>query len=142
MERTLSGAVDYPHGSEGRRNCRLDTCLPCKKKHQAKMEVTGWWKLLITLLSCVSIVRVTSGKGIYPLNPHNLLQLTWEVLNEKGEAAWSITATHSLWTWWPNLTPDICKMAAGLTSWDLPDHLDQVSHPSESKCVPDGIGST
>ena len=68
------------------------------KKHQTKMELTGWWKLLITLLSCVSIVRETSGKGIYPLNPHNVLQQTWEVLNEEGEAAWTITATHPLWT--------------------------------------------
>ena len=32
--------------------------------------------------------------------------------------------THPPWTWWPDLTPDICKLVAGSLTWDLPDHTD------------------
>ena len=46
------------------------------------------------------------------------------------------------WTWWPDLTPDICKLAAGSLTWDLPDHTDLSDPPPEERCVPSGIGST
>ena len=45
------------------------------------------------------------------------------------------------WTWWPDLTPDICKLAAGSLTWDLPDHTDLNDPPPEERCVPSGMGA-
>lgn len=70
------------------------------------------------------------------------MRQTWEVINEEGNAVWSISAIHPPWTWWPDLTPDICKLAAGLLTWDLPDHTDLSKPPDERQCVPNGIGGT
>ena len=75
-------------------------------------------------------------------NPHTPIQQTWEVLNEEGNPVWSTTATHPPWVWWPDLTPDICKLATGSLSWDIPDHTDLLKPPPENQCVPSGIGST
>ena len=49
---------------------------------------------------------------------------------------------HPPWIWWPDLTPDIYKLAAGSLSWDIPDHTDLLKPPPENQCVPSGIGST
>lgn len=46
------------------------------------------------------------------------------------------------WTWWPDLVPDLCKLAAGSLSWDIPDHTDLCQPPAEKQCVPSGIGNT
>ena len=64
------------------------------------------------------------------------------MLNEEGNIVWATTAVHPLWTWWPDLTPDICKLAAGSPNWDLPDHTDLSNPPSEQRCVPGGIGNS
>ena len=64
------------------------------------------------------------------------------MLNEEGNIVWATTAVHPLWTWWPDLTPDICKLAAGSPNWDLSDHTDLSNPPPEERCVPNGIGST
>ena len=77
------------------------------------------WKRLITLLSCTCITRATQNRDF---NPHTPIQQTWEVLNVEGDIVWFTTAVQPLWTWWPHLTPDICKLVAGSLTWDLPDH--------------------
>ena len=46
------------------------------------------------------------------------------MLGEEGNIVWATTAVHPPWTWWPDLTPDICKLVAGSLTWDLPDHTD------------------
>ena len=101
--------------------------------------MSGSWKRLIILLSCACVTRTTLNKNF---NPHTPIQQTWEVLNEEGNPVWSTTATHPPWVWWPDLTPDIYKLAAGSLSWDIPDHNDLLKPPPENQCVPSGIGST
>lgn len=64
------------------------------------------------------------------------------MLNEEGDTVWSTTAVQPPWTWWPDLTPDICKLVAGSLTWDLPDHTDLHKPPPDKQCVPSGIGST
>jgi hypothetical protein len=72
------------------------------------MKIIGQWQLLTILLSCAFTVAPTLGN-----NPHAPQKLTWEVLNEEGGIVWSTTAVHPPWTWWPDLTPDICKLVPG-----------------------------
>ena len=68
--------------------------------------IAAWvqWQLVTILLSCTFVVAPTLGN-----NPHAPQKLTWEVLNEVGDIVWSTTP----WTWWPDLAPDVCKLAAG-----------------------------
>lgn len=60
-------------------------------------------------------------------SPHLPKRLTWQVLSQTGEVAWSISGNHAPNTWWPNLSPDFCQLAAGLDTWDTaaykPDQL-------------------
>ena len=74
-------------------------------------------------------------------NPHTPIQQIWEVLNEEGNIVWATTAVHPPWTWWPDLTPDICKLAAGSLTWDLPNHTDLNDPPPEERCVLSGMGA-
>ena len=52
--------------------------------------------------------------------PHNTTKVTWQVLSATGGVAWSTTVEHLLYTWGPDLVFDLCKLAAGLDSWDIP----------------------
>lgn len=52
-------------------------------------------------------------------SPHAPKSLTWEVLNSQGDVVWSVSGTHALWTWYPELYPDLCKLATGAPGWDL-----------------------
>ena len=101
------------------------------------MEVTVWWRLLIILLNCAYVAAQNQDP-----NPHTPIQQTWEVLNEEGDIIWSIAAIQPPWTWWPDLTPDICKLAAGSLPWDLPDYTDLHQPPPEKQCIPIRVGST
>ena len=53
-------------------------------------------------------------------NPHNPTKVTWQVLSATGDVAWSTTEEHPPYTWWPSIVFDLCKLAAGLDSWDIP----------------------
>lgn len=55
-------------------------------------------------------------------SPHLPKRLTWQVVSQTGKVAWSISGSHAPNTWWPNLSPDFCQLAAGLDTWDIP-HL-------------------
>ena len=103
-------------------------------------KTIGQWQPLTILLSFVCAAGATLSLGNH--NPHAPIQQSWEVLNEEGNIVWATTAVHPLWTWWPDLTPDICKLAAGSPNWDLPDHTDLSNPPSEQRCVPGGIGNS
>lgn len=49
------------------------------------------------------------------------MQLIWQVYSQTGEIVWTTTAVHTPGTWWPDLTPDFCQLAAGIDWWDIPD---------------------
>ena len=102
------------------------------------IEMSGPWKRLIILLSCACVARATQNRDF---NPHTPIQQTWEVLNVEGDIVWSTTAVQPLWTWWPDLTPDICKLVAESLTWDLPDHTNLHKPPPDKQCVPSKIGS-
>lgn len=95
------------------------------------------WKRLIILLSCVCTAEKTLSSDF---NPHSPICQTWELFNEEGNVVWSATAVNPPWTWWPDLLCDLCKLAAGSLSWDIPDHTDILQRPAEEPCVPNGIG--
>lgn len=101
--------------------------------------MNGHWKGLIILLSCAYVAKITPNSDF---NPHSPVQQTWEVLNEEGDVVWSASATQPPWVWWPDMTPDICKLVAGLPSWDLSGHTSLINPPNEKQCVPNGIGMT
>ena len=52
-------------------------------------------------------------------NPHAPQLLTWQVVSQVGDITWSIQKTASPWTWWPDLHPDLCKLAIGTPDWDF-----------------------
>ena len=106
---------------------------------QRLSKMDGLWKRLIILSSCACIARTTPNNDF---NPHSPVQQVWEVLSEEGDVVWSTTATHPPWTWWPDMTPDICKLVAGLPTWDLSDHDNLLNPPNEKQCVPSGIRVT
>lgn len=101
--------------------------------------MSGHWEGLIILLSCAWATRTTQNRD---LNPHTPVQQTWEVANEEGIIVWSITVVQPLWAWWPDLTADLCRLAAGSLTWDIPNHFDLQKPPAEKLCVPNGIRST
>ena len=45
--------------------------------------------------------------------------MTWQVLSATGDVAWSTTEENPLYTWWPDLVFDLCKLVAGLDSWNI-----------------------
>nr|AAC80265.1 envelope protein [Gibbon ape leukemia virus] len=93
----------------------LLTSSPHHLRHQMS---PGSWKRLIILLSCVFGDGKTSLQN---KNPHQPVTLTWQVLSQTGDVVWDKKAVQPLWTWWPSLTPDVCALAAGLESWDIPE---------------------
>ncbi|XP_062947204.1 solute carrier family 23 member 2 isoform X1 [Cynocephalus volans] len=92
--------------------------LTSSLRHPPYQMNPGSWKGLIILLSCA----FGGGRTSLPSNnPNQPTSLTWQVLSQTGKVVWSKTEVHPLWTWWPPLTPDICALAAGLETWDIPE---------------------
>lgn len=54
-------------------------------------------------------------------NPHTPQKLTWQVISQTEEVVWSVSKITPPWTWWPQLSPDFCQLAAGLETWDIPE---------------------
>lgn len=59
-----------------------------------------------------------------------------------GQSPQYMRPPPTLWTWWPYLVPDICKLSAGSLTWDLPDHNDLYNPPPKKLCFPNRIAST
>lgn len=57
-------------------------------------------------------------------SPHQPRNLTWMVINDSGHIVWSTSKVTTTNQWWPDLFPDICKLAVGVTGWDLEEHPD------------------
>ena len=108
-----------------------------KKVPPRLIQMSGPWKGLLILLSCACCAGATPPD----FNTHTPIQQTWQVLGEEGNIVWATTAVHPPWTWWPDLTPDICKLVAGSLTWDLPNHTDLNDPPPEERCVPSGMGA-
>lgn len=109
------------------------TSLTLREQPLKLIQMDGRWKRLLILLSCV--YAAGAALEISNNNPHTPVQQTWEVQNGEGDIVWSTTAVRPPWTWWPDLTPDLCKLAAGSPAWDIPDHLDLLNAPPEKQCV-------
>lgn len=92
-------------------------------------DQSGNWKRLKIPLNFGFAVWV--GLWTLPLtfsNPHAPQLLVWEVSTPTGQVAWSINGTHTPGAWWPTLHPDVCQLAVGLDTWDVPerDSLTQI----------------
>ena len=49
------------------------------------------------------------------------MDVAWSTTEEHHcDVAWSTTEEHQPYIWWPDLVFDLCKLAAGLDSWDIP----------------------
>ena len=64
---------------------------------------------------------------------------TWEVISGAGDIVWKVSSSeHPQWTWWPDLSPDLCQLIAGLDSWDIPTvdstSLPKCDHGTDSGC--------
>lgn len=68
----------------------------------------------VILVLYVLLIVLTS-----PASPHTPMKLTWQVLSQTGKTVWSLTKNHAVGTWWPQLTPDFCQLAAGAYNWDI-----------------------
>lgn len=78
----------------------------------AKDKTCQGLALLITLTLLVLHARVTGSPPIPK-------ELTWQVFSQTGDMVWSITGFYPPGTWWPNLSPDFCQLAAALNTWDI-----------------------
>lgn len=58
-------------------------------------------------------------------NPQAPKRLTWEVINPTGRVIWKLGPVEKTpGTWWPTLTPDVCQLALGVDTWDIPHYGD------------------
>lgn len=65
------------------------------------------------------------------LGPHQPRNLTWQVISGAGDTIWSLSKVTTPSTWWPDLFPDICKLAIGAPpGWDLKGYSDIQRAPS------------
>lgn len=100
------------------------------------MMMIGLWLLPTILLNCGYDAAANSRNS----NPHAPLTITWEVLDEANSPVFSLSKLVPPWTWWPDLTPDLCHLAMGSPNWDLPHHSDLTRPPDEKQCTVGGIG--
>lgn len=74
-------------------------------------------KLYWILLKLLFLTVLTSGTS----SPYQIWNYTWVIINEAGDTAFTTSHTGPNPTW-PQLTPDLCKLAAGGNSyWGLAD---------------------
>lgn len=106
---------------------------PAEDQASALKGKTGL-TILLLLLSYSNVV--TSGRE----NPQQPQQLVWQVLSQTGNVVWSISHTAPPWTWWPQLSPDLCELAIGLDNWDVPEVDPQMScQPGRCPCPLTGV---
>lgn len=68
----------------------------------------------VILVLYVLLIVPTSATSL-----HTPMKLTWQILSQTGNTVWSLTENHAVGTWWPQLTPDFCQLAAGAYNWDI-----------------------
>uniref|UniRef100_A0A8C6CUE7 Envelope glycoprotein n=1 Tax=Moschus moschiferus TaxID=68415 RepID=A0A8C6CUE7_MOSMO len=87
-----------------------------------------------TLKDYIAVILIILGSlsPASPTNPHAPKQLTWQVLTSGGDVIWSTTKTAPVGSWWPNLYPDLCKLALGAPHpWDLEGYFDTSKAPQK-----------
>nr|AAC98549.1 envelope polypeptide [Murine leukemia virus] len=90
--------------------------------------------LILLILRGVS--TASSGSS-----PHQVYNITWEITNGDREVVWAISGNHPLWTWWPDLTPDLCMLAHhGPSYWGL-EYQSPFSSPPGPPCCSGSSGS-
>lgn len=82
-------------------------------------------RLLLTVVLYLSSFSL----GQTGASPHQPRNLTWMVINAAGDVVWSVSKVTMPNQWWPDLFPDICKLAVGATGWDLEGHSDSQKVP-------------
>ncbi|XP_076562372.1 uncharacterized protein LOC143433807 [Arvicanthis niloticus] len=125
VEGTLCRATNHPNGTESKQHRSLDSCRPrqigylrSRIEPGHEMESPPYPKpfkdkIFMLLVFLYFANKMTSS------SPHAPKSLTWEVLNSQGDVVWSVSGTHALWTWYPELYPDLCKLATGAPGWDF-----------------------
>nr|ACX69257.1 envelope [Orcinus orca] len=137
MERTIHRPPHHPNGHKSGRHRCLDSCFTresCtsdgiirmvgpKNRQPAQTQASTNLRLIILIL--LPLLTVSD------FSPHLPQRLTWQVISQTGGVTWSISHTAPPWTWWPDLFPDVCKLAIGAPYWDLEGYYDQHNAPSE-----------
>ncbi|XP_069396461.1 uncharacterized protein [Delphinus delphis] len=137
MERTIHRPPHHPNGHKSGRHRCLDSCFTresCtsdgiirmagpKNRQPAQTQASTNLRLIILIL--LPLLTVSD------FSPHLPQRLTWQVISQTGDVTWSISHTAPPWTWWPDLFPDVCKLAIGAPYWDLEGYYDQHNAPSE-----------
>lgn len=135
VERTIHRPAHHPHGYKGRRHrcvdprftregrtsiCNIGMASP-KDQQPAQAQASAIIRLItLTLLPLLTVSN---------FSPHLPQRLTWQVISQTGDVIWSVSNIAPPWTWWPNLFPDVCKLAIGAPGWDLEDYYDQHNVP-------------
>ncbi|XP_066877628.1 uncharacterized protein [Kogia breviceps] len=137
VERTIHRPAHHPHGYKGRRHRCLDSRLTRKScarvciiigmagpKDQQPTQAQAPAIIRLITLTLLPLLAVSN------FSPHLPQRLTWQVISQTGDIIWSVSHTAAPWTWWPDLFPDVCKLAIGAPYWDLEEHYDQNTVPS------------
>lgn len=122
MERTIPHPAHITHCGEDRWHRHLDphlSCQGCATPRPAKDQTP-------TLTKGVRLVILVSLLDPNHASPeghslHQTQRLTWQVLSQTGDVVWPTSHTVPPWTWWPQLFPDLCELAASIDTWDIPE---------------------
>lgn len=94
---------------------------PLKLKVIRKTRNEGLLLTMVLYLSSFSLGQTSAS-------PHQPRNLTWMVINDEGDV-WSTSKVTTPNQWWPDLFPDICRLAVGASGWDLEGHSDSQKVP-------------
>lgn len=162
VERTVPCPAHITHCSEDQRHHHLDSRLSRQGSTTPGISTPGismagsvhlrpakdqaptlMGEVSLVILLCLLGPSYASLRGE---SPHQPQRLTWQVLSQTGDVVWSTSHTVPPWTWWPQLFPDLCELAAGIDTWDIAeiDPRERVPSCQSGKCPclsSGGIGS-
>lgn len=130
MEGTLPDAVNHSHSPQDGWYCSLGSfpCGNCRCR-VPQVPLTGWYIRQIIFWSSRSlyldhhhlVVPLDSCTFLHPMQPSCALCQTCTMLSTgtRNEIAFLMTS-NPLNTWWPDLTFNLCQLAAGLDWWVIP----------------------
>ncbi|AAV68489.1 env protein [Murine leukemia virus] len=83
---------------------------------KSSKDKTYPWAPLIVLGVLLGLGATVSDKS-----PHQPVTLTWQLLDDELNVRWETTGAHPLWTWWPDLTPDLSSFNCDYSQLQVPD---------------------